>query len=183
MTAETDDESAGDAGHAATLGWTGDVRWATLERPAGAVVLVLALGPFWALGGAVGALAWLAIAGSWLLFPPIVPVVFGQFLLVAVTPADAALMSLLPAEGALLALLAASFVDSGAWLPESTGLVGTRRNLADALGYLGAAIATVALVAYAVQLSGPLVAGGLCLGLVAVVAVVLRPALPDEATK
>lgn len=163
-----------------TLGWAGDTGWATFDRPVGAVVLGLALVPFWLLGGVAGALAWLALAGSWLLFPPVISVVIGQFLLVAVVPADAGVVPVLPAEGALFGLLAADFLDSAAWLPTAAvGRVGTRQNLADALGYTGAVIALSAVVVAGWQASGALLAGGLCLGLVGVVGYGLRPVLTD----
>ncbi|MDS0280797.1 hypothetical protein [Haloarcula onubensis] len=158
------------------LAWTGDTRWTTLDRPAGAVALLAALVALWALGGAVGALAWLAITACWLLAPPVVPVALGQFALVALTPADAGLVALLPAEGALLALLAASFLDSGAWNPgNATDVVGLRPNLVDALAYAGVAVALSAGVVYAWELAGPLVAGGLCLAVVAAIGYGLRP--------
>jgi len=162
------------------LNWTGDSRWATFDRPVGALVLLGVLVPFWSLGGIAGVLGWLAIVASWLLFAPVVPVVLGQFILVALTPADAALVTLLPAEAALLALLAATFLDSGAWLPAGpSGLVPTRQNIADALGYFGMAMALSALVVYVVGLSSSLVAGALCLGLVGGIGYVLRPALTE----
>jgi len=164
----------------ASRGWTGDLGWATLDRPVGAVVLLAVLFTLWRLGGLAGVLTWLVIAGCWLLFPPVVSVAVGQFVLVALTPADTGLVTLLPAESALLALLAASFLDSGAWLPGSYPvLVSTRQNLADALAYVGAAIALSALVLYAGQLFGPLLAGGLCLAVVAVVAYGLRPVVTE----
>lgn len=162
-----------------TLGWTGDTGWATLDRPAGVVGLGLALVTFWLLGGLAGVLAWLVLAGTWLLAPPVVAVALGQFLLVALVPADAELLTVLPAEGALLGLLAADFIDSGAWLPDFTGGLDTRQNLADALGYAGGAIALSALVVGVWRAAGALVAGGLCLGLVAVVGYGLRPALAE----
>jgi hypothetical protein len=179
MSAADVDGSTDDA-DSQTLRWTGDRRWATPERPVGAMVVVLALGPFWMLADAVGIAAWLVVAGSWLFFPPVVPVVFGQLVLVGVVPADTTVASILPAEGVLLGLLAASFLDSGAWHPAGgRGLTETRLDLADALGYLGVAIVVAGLVVYAVQSSGPILAGGLCLAVIAVVGVVLRPALPS----
>jgi len=161
--------------------WTGDTHWATRQRPVGATVLLLALVAFWSLAGGFGVLAWLAIAGCWLLFPPIVPVALGQFLLVAVTSADAPLVTLLPAETALLGLLAASFLDSDGW--RSVGppdLVATRQNLADAFGYVGMALVVISLTIYVWQAAGPLLAGGFCVGLVGVVGYSLRPALVEE---
>jgi len=160
------------------LGWTGDSRWATTDRPVGAVVLVVALVPFWQLGGPAGVLAWLGVAGSWLLFPPVVPVALGQFLLVAVTPADMSLGALLPAEGALLALLGATFLDSGGWLPGRNAELSSRRqDLADAAGYLGAATALAAGAVSVATVAHPLLAGALCLGLLGAVAYGLRPVL------
>ncbi|WP_277543749.1 hypothetical protein [Haloarcula laminariae] len=178
-TDSSDEPTEGSPWHAQMLGWTGDLRWATIERPVGVVVILFALVPFWILGGLAGVLAWLAIAGSWLLFPPVVPVVFGQFLLAALTPVGVSLTSVLPAEAALCAVLAASFIDSGAWLPTDSTVVARRQNMADAVGYLGAVLAVGALVVYLVQVPRPLVAGGLCLGLLALVAFVLRPVLPE----
>lgn len=180
MSTDTADEPATGSSSYAQLGWMGDTRWATLDRSVSAVVVLLMLVPLWNLGGLAGALAWLAIAGSWLLFPPVIPVVFGQFVLVALTPADTPLTSLLPAEGALFALLAVSFLDSGAWLPASPSkVVGTRQNLVDTLGYIGAASAMAALVVYAIQASGLMLAGGLCLGIILLIALVLRPAISN----
>lgn len=154
----------------------GDPGWATLARPAGAVTLLAALVALWALGGVAGVLAWLAIAVCWLLAPPVVPVAVGQFALVALTPADTGLATVLPAEAALLALLVADFVDSAAWLPEGPA-VGTGQNVADAVACVGTAVALGAVALYGWRLSGPLVAGGLCLGAVALFAYGLRPTL------
>jgi len=123
-------------------------------------------------------LAWLGVAGSWLLFPPVVPVALGQFLLVAVTPADMSLGALLPAEGALLALLGATFLDSGGWLPGRNAELSSRRqDLADAAGYLGAATALAAGAVSVATVAHPLLAGALCLGLLGAVAYGLRPVL------
>jgi len=164
----------------ASLGWAGDTGWATVTRPVGAVALVGALVAFWALAGPAGAAAWLAVAAWWLLFPPVVPFAFGQFALVALTPAEVGLAALLPAEGALFALLAADFLDSAAWRPDGPGgLVGPRQNLLDALAAAGAAVALSALVFYGWRRVGPLFAGGLCLVVVVLFAYGLRPASID----
>lgn len=165
---------------AGSLGWAGDTGWATVERPVGAVALLGVLVALWRLGGVVGAVAWLAIAACWLLASPVVPVAVGQFALVALTPADSALVAVLPAEGALLALLAADFLDSAAWRPDSpAGLVGTGQNLLDTLAYAGSAVALSALAIYGWRQSGPVLAGALCLGVLAAVAYGLRPALTE----
>lgn len=165
---------AGDSAGGPALGWAGDTGWATRDRPAGAVALVGVLVALYDLAGLAGAVAWLAIAAWWLLFPPVVPYAFGQFTLVALTPADIAL----PAQGALVALLAADFLDSAAWRPGS--VVGPRQNRLDALAVAGAAVALSALVLYGWRRVGPLFAGALCLGVVALFAYGLRPTVTDK---
>ncbi len=88
---------------------------------------------FWQLGGALGILAWVVVALSWLVFPPIVPVAIGQFALVALPAADTGLVALLPAEATLGALLVADV-----W--SDTGSIGT------AVAFTGVAILSGATV-------------------------------------
>lgn len=178
MSADPEDRAGGAAG--GSLQWAGDIGWATLGRPVGAGALLGVLVALWDLAGLAGVAVWVAVAAWWLLFPPVVPVAFGQFALVALTPADTGLVTVLPAEAVLVALLVADFLDSAAWRPDGPGgLVSTRQNLLDALAVAGGALALSALVVYGWRRSGPLVAGGLCLGIAALFAYGLRPALTD----
>lgn len=87
--------------------WLEAIRWRTDTPILGGVALLAILGVFWWLGGIRGAVAWVFVAGAWLLWPPIVPVAIGQFALLVVLPTDAALTTMLPAEAAILTPLVA----------------------------------------------------------------------------
>ena len=87
--------------------WLENSRWDAKRSPFGGIALLTVLVAFWQLGGALGIIAWVVVALSWLVFPPIVPVAIGQFALVALTAADTGLVALLPAEATLGGLLVA----------------------------------------------------------------------------
>jgi hypothetical protein len=89
--------------------WVVDQRWDGSTRVVGGALLLGTLGLLWQVGGVIGVATWLVVAGSWLLFPPIVPVAIGQFALVAVAP-DLTVEVGVTAV-ALLALLGADFLD------------------------------------------------------------------------
>lgn len=90
--------------------WLEAIRWRTDTPILGGVALLAILGVFWWLGGIRGAVAWVFVAGAWLLWPPIVPVAIGQFALLVVLPTDAALTTMLPAEAAILTPLLADIL-------------------------------------------------------------------------
>ncbi|MFC6861854.1 hypothetical protein ACFQGE_00070 [Halomicroarcula sp. GCM10025817] len=112
MTSTSASESVDDADSSTTPFGLGaalleESRWDTERSPFGGIALLTVLVAFWQLGGALGIIAWIVVALSWLVFPPIVPVAIGQFALVAMTAADTGLVGLLPAEATLGALLVA----------------------------------------------------------------------------
>ena len=131
MTATPDTRQSDDGptdGHDSTgPAWLEALRWT--ERPGWieGSVLLLVLATFWFLGGSWGAIAWIAVASSWVVFPPVVPVAIGQFALIALTPSDGGFSTVLPGSLALLALLVGDV------------MVKTR-DLADGLLFLGAAV-------------------------------------------
>jgi hypothetical protein len=107
--------------------WDSTFRWTEQRDWIEGSVLLLVLATFWFFGGSWGAIAWIAVASSWVVFPPVVPVGIGQFALIALTPSDGGLSTVLPGSLALLALLVGDV------------MVKTR-DPADGLLFLGAAV-------------------------------------------
>lgn len=110
--------------------WTSDDRWHGSTRLVGGLVLLITLAFLWRLGGLFGVGTWLVVAGSWLVFPPIVPVAIGQFALVAVAPETNLEAGVTAA--ALVALLGADFVDR-----PTTGVGISRQGVVYALCFAG----------------------------------------------
>lgn len=81
--------------------WQPEIQWPGLFALAGVLV------SFWVLGGVWGAVGWLVVAVLWLLFPPVIPVAVGQFVVVALTPPAAGIPAVLPGTAALGGLLLA----------------------------------------------------------------------------
>jgi len=71
------------------------------------MALAAVLATFWFLGGFWGAVGWLVVATIWALFPPIVAVAAGHFVLVALTPSEAGLERILLGVAAVSGLLVA----------------------------------------------------------------------------
>lgn len=67
-------------------------------------LLGVILGTFWFLGGMGGIGAWIVVAGSWLVFPVIVPFALGQIAVVSIAP-DSSAVLLLSAQVSLFGLL------------------------------------------------------------------------------
>lgn len=109
----TDQHDAADGGTAENwfaLRSLDEYRWTSGGGWIGGLVLLAVLVAFWDIGGLGGVAAWIVIATSWLLFPPIVPVAVGQFAIVALTASDTGLVTALLLEAPLLALLAVDLV-------------------------------------------------------------------------
>ena len=116
-----------------------------------ASALAAVLTTFWLLGGGWGAIAWVVVASSWLVFPPVVAVALGQYALIALTPIDSGFATVLPGSMALLALLVGNILterqalSDGLLLLGSTviigggvlGLVWTSGLLAGVIGVVG----------------------------------------------
>jgi hypothetical protein len=84
------------------LWWIETVRWTTDGWLVGGVGLLVVFAAFWLLGGVLGAVAWVGIAVTWLLFPPVVSVAIGHFAVLAILPSDTELTTILLTEAALL---------------------------------------------------------------------------------
>jgi hypothetical protein len=122
--------------------------WSAVVRDVG---VLFGLGyVLWRFGGTTGAVLWLAILGSWLVFQPVITVVLGQFGIAAVTSADSA--TVLITAIALCALL----------------------EIPDTLGYGVVFAVFVAVVLYATTTAGLIAGIVLGSGIVIGVSVILR---------
>lgn len=101
----------------------GAYRWTSGGGWIGGTVLLVVFVALWDIGGLSGIAAWIVIASSWLLFPPIVPVAVGQFAIVALTASGTGLVTVLPVEASLLALLAVDLVSGDLSLISGLGFV------------------------------------------------------------
>lgn len=92
--------------------WPSSFRWGVGWTVFDGVALAVILATFWLLGGFWGAIGWVLVTILWALFPPVITVAAGQFILVAITPAEASLVATLLGVGAVSGLLLADIAES-----------------------------------------------------------------------